>query len=275
MSLTKSNYAKDEVEACGTVLRELITDLEPYRDYFILVGGWVPFFLTDCDERKKVIHVGSKDIDLALDVGKLPDTAGWEIAEILEKQGYQAKANLPYRYFRKVELSGGRQFLIRLDFLTSKAPLDEKSEEYQPMQGLSAHPEKGIDLVFNHCLEKEIGEDWPPGSKDRFKIKIADMVACLATKGIAIASRHEAKDAYDIYILSKHYPGGPETAASALKPFKKEKLVQDCLSSIRQIFQNVDSAGPISVAKFLELETDEEKEAIIGDSFEVVNEILG
>ena len=257
MTPTKSNYPKDEVEACSMVLRELMTDLEPHREYFILMGGWVPFFLTDSDKRKKVIHVGSKDIDLALDAGKLPDTAGWEIAEILEKQGYQAKDDLPYRYFRKVELSGGRQFLVRLDFLTSQAPFDEKSEKYQQMQGLSAHPEKGINLVFNHCLEKEIGGGWPHDPKNRFKLKIADMVACLATKGIAITSRHEAKDAYDIYILSKYYPAGPEGAASALKPFKKEKLIGECLSSIKQIFQNTDSAGPISVAKFLELEADE------------------
>lgn len=272
--LTKSNYPKDEVEACSMVLRELMRDLEPYRDHLILVGGWVPFFLTDSDERKEAIHVGSKDIDLALDANKLPDTVGSEIAEILEKQGYQAKANLPYRYSRRVELSGGRRFFLRLDFLTSGGSFDEKNEKYEQMHGLSAHSEKGIDLVFNHCLEKEIGGNLPDGSKNRLKIKIADMVACLATKGIAVASRHEAKDVYDIYIISKYYPGGPEAAASALKPFKKDKLVRECLSPIKQIFQNIDSAGPISVAKFLELEAGEEKETITRDSFEVVNEVL-
>ncbi len=43
--VNQSNYPKDEVEACLSVMVELMTLFGEFRDYFVIVGGWVPYFL--------------------------------------------------------------------------------------------------------------------------------------------------------------------------------------------------------------------------------------
>lgn len=68
--VTKSNYGKEEVEISLSVLVELMTILGNYRDNIALIGGWVPYFLIDSDETS---HVGSIDIDLALNFKEITD----------------------------------------------------------------------------------------------------------------------------------------------------------------------------------------------------------
>ena len=40
--VTKHDYGKIEVEACLSVLVELLTVLGEYRDHIVLTGGWIP-----------------------------------------------------------------------------------------------------------------------------------------------------------------------------------------------------------------------------------------
>ncbi len=71
----------------------------------------------------------------------------------------------------------------------------------------------------------------------RSRGQLADLVASLVLKGIAIGERYAEKDAYDIYALCAHSRGGPQTVASALKPFMNQQLVQKGLRSIAQKFR--------------------------------------
>ena len=83
----RDDYQDDSVRACLSVLLELFTYLKPYRDHIVLIGGWVPFFLTEgmSDE----VHIGSLDVDLALDANKIPETEYETILERLKARGYQ------------------------------------------------------------------------------------------------------------------------------------------------------------------------------------------
>jgi hypothetical protein len=58
--VTKYDYGKSEVEACLSVLVELMTILGEFRDHIVLTGGWVSYFLV---EERRHEHVGSLDID--------------------------------------------------------------------------------------------------------------------------------------------------------------------------------------------------------------------
>jgi len=40
----KYDYSKKEVDACLSVLIELMTILGEFRDNIVLVGGWIPYF---------------------------------------------------------------------------------------------------------------------------------------------------------------------------------------------------------------------------------------
>jgi len=52
------DYGKKEVDACLSVLVELMTILGEFRDNIVLAGGWIPYFLT---EENRHEHVGSLD----------------------------------------------------------------------------------------------------------------------------------------------------------------------------------------------------------------------
>ncbi len=68
--VTRTDYMGDAIEAARSVLLELTRLLGAYREHLVLVGGWVPELLLPEAEPK---HVGSLDIDLALDHRKLAE----------------------------------------------------------------------------------------------------------------------------------------------------------------------------------------------------------
>ncbi len=105
------------------------------------------------------------------------------------------------------------------------------------------------------------------------RLKVADLVASLALKGIAIGERYAEKDAYDIYALCAHSHGGPQKVATALKPFMSEPPVQKGLRAIAQKFRALDAEGPTWVAKFLGGGEAEAEARVRQDAFMTVREV--
>ena len=66
--VTRKDYTAEAVEATYSVLIELMHALGQHREHIVLIGGWVPdILLGDVAEP----HVGSIDVDLALDHTKM------------------------------------------------------------------------------------------------------------------------------------------------------------------------------------------------------------
>lgn len=80
----------NEVTACKSVLIEVLTILAKDLENLAIVGGWVPE-LTFPDKG----HIGSIDVDLALDASKLKPLAYESIRGKLLKAGYQQAVDLP------------------------------------------------------------------------------------------------------------------------------------------------------------------------------------
>lgn len=129
----KSEYTAREIEACVIVMRELFTYLKPYRNQIVLIGGWVPYFLlekysppgSEYDQ-----HVGSLDIDVALDAFSIPESAYKTILEILkEREFYHRKDNLgkdiPASFLKKVFFEDGEEIEVQIDFLAPESVLSE------------------------------------------------------------------------------------------------------------------------------------------------------
>jgi len=68
--VSRSDYGIKEVDACRAVLLELIRLLGEFKDHMVIIGGWIPTFLFPEAEDT---HVGSLDIDIALDFSRIPD----------------------------------------------------------------------------------------------------------------------------------------------------------------------------------------------------------
>src|SRR5690349_13674390 len=74
------DYSERQVQAAHRVLVDLGQILAAFHDTIVVVGGWVPDLLVrDAEPR----HIGSIDVDLALDVEKLNDGRYAELLKLL------------------------------------------------------------------------------------------------------------------------------------------------------------------------------------------------
>lgn len=84
--VTRKDYTAEAVEAAYSVLIELMHALGAHRENIVLIGGWVPDFLLGGTVEP---HVGSIDVDLALDHRKMKEEGYRTIRELLTSMGYK------------------------------------------------------------------------------------------------------------------------------------------------------------------------------------------
>lgn len=119
--------------------------LGKYRNDIVLIGGWVPELLLP---REPYPHVGSMDIDLALNHLKIQD--GYKrIEELLISHGYyQEESRHPYIFFRNV-LVNEQIIRVQVDLLSGEYEGTGKSRRHQVVQGMKARKVRGCDLAFD------------------------------------------------------------------------------------------------------------------------------
>src|ERR1044072_8822451 len=84
----RDDYNKRQVDAAHRVLVDIGQVLTDFRDCLVVVGGWVPDLLLQNAEEP---HVGSIDVDLALDAAKLNDGRYAEMVKLLLDTGRYRK----------------------------------------------------------------------------------------------------------------------------------------------------------------------------------------
>lgn len=117
---TQHEYGAREIDAARRVLVDLGQVLGSwFSDSIVVVGGWVPdLLLPEADEP----HIGSIDVDLALDANKLGDGRYAEIVRLLLDTGRYEKTDEPFRLRAKVDLSDGKPaIVVDVDFLGANA----------------------------------------------------------------------------------------------------------------------------------------------------------
>src|SRR4030067_1305347 len=150
-------FTVEEIEACVIVMRELFLYLKPYRNQIVLIGGWVPYFLLEKYKYPEEYdqHVGSLDIDVALDAFSIPETAYKSILEILKGRGFYYKKDalgrdIPASFLKKVVFEDGKEIEVRIDFLAPEYGGTSKKRRHQIIQEMLARKGRGTDIVFNH-----------------------------------------------------------------------------------------------------------------------------
>lgn len=97
MAVTHRDYSAEQVQAARSVLLELVRLLGEYREDIVLVGGWVPDLILPHAEQQ---HVGSIDVDLALDHRHLQEIGYETIQGLLQKRGYEPDPRQPFIFNR-------------------------------------------------------------------------------------------------------------------------------------------------------------------------------
>jgi len=284
---TQSRYAPDETAASISVLVELATALGAYREDIILVGGWVPYFLIQGNQKtfqsdsfqadafQSVFHIGSLDIDLALNIQTIREPRYQAISRILEQRGYVRRvAESPFGFVRETRTPKGIPIEIHVDFLAPEYGGTGKRRRHQRVQDILAHKARGCDLAFEHFLDIEIEAPLREGGITKARIRMANVLPCLAMKAFALGDRLKEKDAYDIYMVCKHYPGNPESVVRAVKPHVSNKLVREALEILSDRFIRLEAMGPAAVATFLEVRDPTLREIRIRDVYETMQGIL-
>lgn len=151
--VTRRDYTTEKVEAAKSVMIELTHLLGEYRDNIVLIGGWVPELLIPQAPRP---HVGSMDIDLALNHLKIQEAGYQLIEELLTARGYyQEEGKQPFIFFRDVPI-GGAVVKVQVDLLSGEYEGTGKKHRTQAIQGVKARKTRGCDLAFEMISEVSI-----------------------------------------------------------------------------------------------------------------------
>jgi len=268
--VTRRDYAEEAVRAAKSVLIELFHLLGEYRDNIVLIGGWVPELLFSSQAQEP--HVGSIDIDLALDHRRITEAAYKSFEDLLAGRGYK-QGDQPYIFYREVIL-GERVYQVEVDLLAGEYEGTGRSRRHQRIQGIKARKVRGCDLVFDMALEVNVEAELPGGGKDSVTIRVSSVVPFIVMKGIALDERIKEKDAWDIYYCLKNYPGGLDGLIDEFKLYIGRSVVKEGLMKIANHFSSVEHIGPKFVADFYEIADPEERERIQRDAFERVNYFL-
>ncbi|KAF0247152.1 MAG: hypothetical protein FD180_91 [Planctomycetota bacterium] len=268
----RSGYSADLVGAARSVLIEVAHILGEYRKNSVLVGGWVPcLLLPDSPEP----HVGSLDVDLALDIGQIGAARYNSLLKTLENAGYSPSGKADFQYVRQVRAASGRIIRVPLDLLAGEYGGRGKRHQTQRIQNLKARKARGADLVFKNADIITLTGELPDGRKDKVALRVASPVAFLSMKGMALAGRTDKpKDAHDIAFLIRNWPGGIPKLAPLMKGLLKNRLVQEGLGKIRAKFRSPDDFGPVSITAFAQLQDREARQILARESYETVTALL-
>lgn len=269
--VTRDDYTKSAVNACLSVMVEIMTVLGEFRDYVVLVGGWVPYFLLP-DHREE--HTGSLDIDLVLDHKHITEDSYRTILQLFDRHGYKPSDEQPFIFFREITQADGSIIKVEIDLLSAEYGGTSRSHRTQKIQDIRARKARGSDLVFEDYLRIKIPARMPDGATNEVSIKVSNIVPFIVMKGMALWESPKEKHPWDIYFIIRHYPGGINGLAEVFKPFLDNKLVIEGLGKIRKKFEAPDNIGPVWVANFESHLNAEDRELLQRDAFERVNAFL-
>jgi hypothetical protein len=270
-----ADYDSRAVEAARRVLIELMRVLGEYDEEIAVVGGWVPPLL-----MPGAGHIGSTDVDLALDHEALQEPRYATLRALLERSGYYADEEQNYVFYRDVTLDDGAEpdpVVVEVDLVAAEYGLAGGRRQSQPVQDLRARKARGADLLFDRGLAEEVPVEGPlpSGATLRTRVRVAGPVPFLVMKANAIARRDKPKDAYDVWFLLSNHKAGLEGLAAAVAEHADHGLVQEALGHLADAFASVDHVGPRAVAEFLELEPGtEEYDRVRQDAYQRTRYIL-
>jgi hypothetical protein len=269
--VSKSQYGERDVKTCKAVLLEFFHLIGEIKDEVVLIGGWTPYFLFSQSEDP---HIGSLDIDVALNFSNISDDTYDTINRTLTKSGYIQDEKQPFRFFRQVNIEGEESIKVEVDLMAGEYGGTGKRHRTQIVQDVHARKIRGCDLAFSETINVIIEGELPDGGKDKLSFKVIGIVSFIVMKGLSMYERMKEKDAYDIFYCIRHYSGGVEGLAEKFKPRIKNKLVVEGLRKLKSKFDTVEHVGPKWVADFLEITDKEDRDIVIRQVYEEVNKLL-
>ncbi len=258
-------WSDPNIVASRSVLVEVMTILASEVDKLVVVGGWVPELLYPGKG-----HIGSLDVDLALDGRKIKPAAYDSIRKRLIAAGYRPASPTGSIFFRDVP---GGSITVKLDLITGEGSVPRDQESHALIQEMFVGKLRGTDLALDHAVSLTLAGAIPDGSVNEVHLRIADVAAFLCMKAHALHERKREKDAYDVFFCLRACDGGPKVVAESLRPLLGQPLVDEAVDILRIKFAAIDRVGPQWAAQ-VAAEHGEDFEQIARDAFERMNMLL-
>ena len=267
----REDYSERQVEAARRVLVDLGQVLKSFEDCVVVVGGWVPdLLMADSPEP----HVGSIDVDVALDAEKLAEGryAGL-LKSLLETRRYH-QAEEPFKLYADVSLEDGLPPVrVEVDFLKSPEAKTRKNkpkltESFRPLDA------SGCSAAFEHPELVVMTGKMIKGQVNRVEFRVASIADFLIMKSYALANRDKPKDAYDICFCLDHYAAGLNALAANWQRRAVRNDVVKARAILREKFAAVEAYGPRQVVEFYNATNPEEQEQQARRAYELVQAFL-
>ena len=243
-----SDYDDRTTVAVKSVLVEIGQVLGSYRGKFAVIGGAVPWLLLN---QSDMPHIGTLDVDLALDADALGDGEYAQLVDSLLRQGYRQGESLRRFQLKRIVPSRDRgpDIDVIVDFLRPHDPPIAKNSP-PLVADFAVQRADGADLALRFHQLVAIDGDMPGGGSNRVQIAVASIPALLAMKGYAIANHRKEKDAYDIYYSIRNFPNGIEALVAATEPLLAFETARTGYLHIADKFRHPKDFGPTRVRQF-------------------------
>ena len=267
----RDDYSDRQIEAARRVLVDLGQVLADFEDCLVVVGGWVlDLLLEDVEEP----HIGSIDVDLALDAAKLNEGRYAEILKLLLDTKRYRKGTKDFQLVVTVDLKDGEKSVdVEVEFL---APKEMKLTKSKPkrMPEFRVLQADACGVAFHAPVELPVTGKSVRGAKNTVLLRVASLADFVVMKAHAIGGRDKPKDTYDLCYCLENFPGGMAALAKAWKGRFREKDVARAVEILREKFASVDGFGPQQLVEF-HAASDEETQAMHARrAYEVVQKFL-
>jgi hypothetical protein len=169
--LHEGDYTDRQVDAARRVLVDVGQVLASFRDAMVVVGGWVPDLLFPDAEPE---HVGSIDVDLALDAAKLGDGQYAELLKLLLDTGRYEKGDKDFQLVTTVDLRDG-EVPVRVDveFLASS---DVKLKKNHPklVEGFRVLQFPACAAAFEHPVNIKFEGLMISGATNTVRLRVSE-----------------------------------------------------------------------------------------------------
>lgn len=267
----ESDDTDRQVDAARRVLVDVGQALASFGDAIVVVGGWVPDLLLPAAAQE---HIGSIDVDLALDAAKLGDGRYAELLRLLLDTRRYKKGDKDFQLVTTVDLGDGEAPVrVAVKFL---APADVKLQKNHPklVKRFRVLQFPACAAAFGHPQSIELKGVMISGAPNTVHWQVASLPDFIIMKAHAISGRDKPKDVYDLCYCLDEYPDAITVVAADWRGRRDDPLIAAAIEILRTKFQTVGHYGPQQLAVFHDAVDPDERAMQARRAFELVQKLL-
>jgi len=267
----EGDYTDRQVDAARRVLVDVGQVLASFGDAIVVVGGWVPDLLLPAAAQE---HIGSIDVDLALDAAKLGDGRYAELLKLLLDTGRYERGDKDFQLVTTVDLGDGEAPVrVEVEFL---APADVKLKKNHPklVEGFRVLQFPACAAAFERPESIELEGVMVSGAPNTVRLRVASLPDFIVMKAHAVGGRDKPKDVYDLCYCLDEYPEAITIVAADWRARRGDSLVATAIEILAEKFQTVEHYGPQQLVIFHDPVDADERAMHARRAFELVQKLL-